>query len=204
MSGLTLSQSQGHVGYLPDCGASFQSSSSSNSASSWPHNQMNTGQNLLSPLFSDLVTLITARKCAFEYYTVIILTDGQFTDNPKFITVLRFSFFILTINIKCILCFQLLKELSLLPVSLIFVGIGLGDFRLLLELEQAWVLPFNSMYLNRKFVHLIHFRCKNHWDSSLAYEKYRTNPSDVFTKEILTTVQEHALDYFKRCFAGKK
>ncbi|XP_035703638.1 copine-9 isoform X2 [Folsomia candida] len=181
MSALSLSHhQQGRTGV--GGGASSQSSSTSSTSASSAI-VLYTGS-LLSPLLSDLVTLISARKCAFEYYTVVILTDGQFTDCTTYMT--------------------LLKELSILPVSLIFIGIGLGDLRLLLQLDQAWSLSFNGIYLSRKFVHLMHFRSRSHWEAALTHEQYRTDPKQIFTRELLTTVQEHALDYFKRCSEYKK
>jgi hypothetical protein len=38
----------------------------------------------LSPLLNDLVTIITRRKNANEYYTVFILTDGYFSDTERY------------------------------------------------------------------------------------------------------------------------
>lgn len=84
MSALSLSHhQQGRTGV--GGGASSQSSSTSSTSASSAI-VLYTGS-LLSPLLSDLVTLISARKCAFEYYTVVILTDGQFTDCTTYMTV---------------------------------------------------------------------------------------------------------------------
>jgi len=95
---------------------------------------------------------------------------------------------------------QLLSQLSLLPVSIIFVGIGSGDFRQLLDLEKPWDIPLNGSFLSRKFVHVVHFRYRNHWDTSILQDKFRSNSFEIFAKEVLTAVREQALDYFRRNF----
>jgi len=78
MSSVSISQERSPV----DGATSSQSSTSSASSPLFL-----TVGSFLSPLFSDLVALITARKNNFEYYTVVILTDGQFTDSARYIRV---------------------------------------------------------------------------------------------------------------------
>lgn len=91
-------------------------------------------------------------------------------------------------------------ELSILPVSLIFIGIGLGEFKAILELEESMNRRTSSRSLARKFVRLLHFRSRCHWDAAIAYDKYKTISQDIFAKEILTTVHTHALEFFKKYF----
>jgi len=69
-------------------GTSSLSSTSTASTSTSPHVHVNGG--LLSPFFSNLVTLINARKDSKEYFTVVIVTDGQFSDSAIYYGVLEY------------------------------------------------------------------------------------------------------------------
>ena len=88
------------------------------------------------------------------------------------------------------LFFQVIITLAKLPVSLIFIGVGRGDFRPLLLLEQSWNDPVNGECPIRKIVHLIHFRSLLDWDSSIRYAQFRSTPPDIFRKEILTVIRD--------------
>jgi hypothetical protein len=82
LSSITISQSCQQEKSPTVDGASSQSSASTASTSTSP--LVYVGGSLLAPLFSDLVTLINARKDSMEYYVVIIFTDGQFTDSARY------------------------------------------------------------------------------------------------------------------------
>lgn len=93
----------------------------------------------------------------------------------------------------------MILNLAKLPVSIIFIGIGMGDFHQLLTLEKDWAHPVTGEFPCRKMVHVIHFRSLLEWDSAIKILHYRSQPADLFRKEIFTPLREQ-LPGFMRIF----
>lgn len=94
------------------------------------------------------------------------------------------------------ICFQVILSLSKLPVSLIFVAIGMGDFQPLLKLEQDWVHP-SGEFPCRKLVHVIHFRNLVEWNSAIHMTNYTRSPPEVFRKEVVTIIRDNMPAYMR-------
>ena len=96
------------------------------------------------------------------------------------------------------LIFKMIIGLAKLPISLVFIGIGMGDFTQLTNLEKDWTHPQTGEYPSRKIVTVIHFRSLLKWDSSIKFsDKFRTSPINLFRKEVLTNVDDQAVRYIR-------
>jgi hypothetical protein len=93
---------------------------------------------------------------------------------------------------------QVILSLARLPVSLIFIGIGMGDFVQLINLEKDWTHPQTGEYPCRKIISVIHFRSFLKWDSSIKFsDRFHTSPRDLFRKEILTNIDDQAVKFIR-------
>jgi hypothetical protein len=88
-------------------------------------------------------------------------------------------------------------NLAKLPVSLIFIGIGMGDLQQLLTLEKDWTHPKTGEFPCRKIVHVIHFRSLLEWDSSIRLSHFRSPPAELFRREIFTALREQMPAYMR-------
>ena len=124
-----------------------------------------SGHSQFTPLIRKVISRINQRDI-FEYHILLILTDGLIDDLQQ------------TIDI--------LVEASLLPLSVIIVGIGNGDFKNM-EILDGDQIPLTSSSGKKRMRDLVQF---------VPFSKYQNN-AEKLSMEVLAEIPRQIVEYYQ-------